>query len=418
MYKAVWRNLMLALLSAAAVSCASTGKNISNLDSGLVAHGELEGEPEVIARADDFHQKLLNRGMVIRPDKETQAYFDQILQSLLTEQERESGVYRVYITRSPDFNAFALGNGNIYFNLGLAAGLSNSEQIAFVMAHEIEHINQRHSMATYYRVKRELTAASVFDIVLLGTKLSYLSAANNLSKHSQIHELDADLYAIERVERNGLNACVSISALDRINQIAPKRDPDKWFATHPSFEERVAQLEIYRTDDCYPADDSEEFLAMRQRVAAKAIDSMLKGHYVLTAQDTLEQAKSLLPEWQWYDLSAKASLQLSKRPKKAGKEYATWQGREFQEADALPYLEAVDSNRAKAVEMAEQGLALAPEQPSLYKTLAQALEESEFEQALSAYQRYLTLKPNGRDSKYIQHKIKRLKKAMDQGNNT
>ncbi|MCM2679705.1 M48 family metallopeptidase [Echinimonas agarilytica] len=412
-YKDVIRSTVFAVLTVGVMSCASPHRNVSHLDAGQAAHGSLEGEAEVIERAEQFHQKLIEQGVIIRADKKTKEYFDAILASLLTEEEKNSNVYKVYLTRSPDFNAFALGNGHIYFNLGLAAGLANAEQIAFVMAHEIEHINQRHSMVTYYRIKEQLTAASVIDIVLLGTKLSYLGAASNLSKHSQQHELDADRFAIERIERSGYDACVGYAALDRIEEIAPKSDPDAWFASHPSFIERTSQLASYQSDDCYAADNTPEYLEMRQSIFAKAVDSMLKGGYVLLAQKTLNAAPNLLPQWRFHQLNAQAYYQLSMRPEQAGKETALWQGEEYEAEYTEPFRLAQDDNALLAVEQATLAVELAPQEPQAYKTLGMSLQEQDPAKAVQAFETYIALKPNGRETRFIQHKINTLKRSKE-----
>ncbi len=46
---------------------------------------------------------------------------------------------KLLVVRSPVENAFAMGDGTIFFNIGLLAGLKNESQIAFIMCHELSH---------------------------------------------------------------------------------------------------------------------------------------------------------------------------------------------------------------------------------------------------------------------------------------
>jgi len=46
---------------------------------------------------------------------------------------------KLLVVRSPVENAFAMGDGTIFFNIGLLGSLKNESQIAFIMCHELSH---------------------------------------------------------------------------------------------------------------------------------------------------------------------------------------------------------------------------------------------------------------------------------------
>lgn len=53
---------------------------------------------------------------------------------------------RVYIIKSPYVNAFATSEGAIFINIGLLAQLENEAQLAYILAHEIVHVDKKHSL--------------------------------------------------------------------------------------------------------------------------------------------------------------------------------------------------------------------------------------------------------------------------------
>ncbi|RIJ42056.1 hypothetical protein D1627_08660 [Pontibacter oryzae] len=54
---------------------------------------------------------------------------------------------KVILTRSPLANAYALADGTVFINIGLLAKLSNEAQLAFILSHELAHVELRHMQA-------------------------------------------------------------------------------------------------------------------------------------------------------------------------------------------------------------------------------------------------------------------------------
>ena len=50
-----------------------------------------------------------------------------------------------FISRSPQVNAYATDNGNIWITLGLLARIENEAQLAFILCHEAAHFIKKHS---------------------------------------------------------------------------------------------------------------------------------------------------------------------------------------------------------------------------------------------------------------------------------
>lgn len=51
---------------------------------------------------------------------------------------------RLVLSRNPEANAHAVGNGTILLNIGLLPMLENDSQLAFILCHELAHVQCRH----------------------------------------------------------------------------------------------------------------------------------------------------------------------------------------------------------------------------------------------------------------------------------
>ena len=62
--------------------------------------------------------------------------------------------YRVQVVRDDAINASAFGQGNLYFTTGLLNTIENDEELESIMAHEIAHVEKRHTLMGYYEADK------------------------------------------------------------------------------------------------------------------------------------------------------------------------------------------------------------------------------------------------------------------------
>jgi len=111
-----------------------------------------------------------------------------------------------YLSDSPEINAYATLGANIILTSGLLAELENQEELIFVMAHEVAHINWRD-------VLRSLTIHLPLKIILanLGFDLNIGSISltqAGILMLGKSTELNADRYAAKLLVKYWLNpAC-------------------------------------------------------------------------------------------------------------------------------------------------------------------------------------------------------------------
>lgn len=144
-------------------------------------------------------------------------------------------------------NAFAVPGGYVYINRGLVERTGNMSELAGVLAHEISHVELRHSIQ-----QMEQANGANMGLTLLYTLLGRQpgqaeSAAINVAgsayfaKFSRTDENEADANAIPlllaaRITPNGL-----VTMFERLVSLE-KSQPSKlaqWFATHPTTQDRI-----------------------------------------------------------------------------------------------------------------------------------------------------------------------------------
>ena len=116
------------------------------------------------------------------------AYVEAVAERLLEPWPELRGQLRFYILRSPEVNAAAYENGMVVVNTGLLAQLQNESELAFILAHEIVHIQEGHIQAEREAAKKERRA----------TRQTLPDVLVTSQYRSREHETEADRLAFQR----------------------------------------------------------------------------------------------------------------------------------------------------------------------------------------------------------------------------
>ncbi|MFZ1809909.1 MAG: M48 family metallopeptidase [Candidatus Nitrotoga sp.] len=147
--------------------------------------------------------------------------------------------YEFYVANDASVNAFAMPGGFVVMNTGLLALADNAEQVAGVLAHEIQHVEKRHTlngmvqsaglMATISLVFGDLNGAAA-----LGSDLIRL-------KFSRQHEADADAEGLKALVVSGISPT---GMRDFFQKMSEKETLDLgWFSSHPASNDRFTSLD-------------------------------------------------------------------------------------------------------------------------------------------------------------------------------
>jgi Zn-dependent protease with chaperone function len=162
---------------------------------------------------------------------------------------------RLYFRNIPRFgpNAFTLPGGQIILLDKLVEMPASDDEILAVLAHEIGHFRERHSI----RMLIQSSVVGFFVAVYFGDAsflAAGLSAAVLNSSYSREMEREADDYAIIALRRLGMSPEPLASALEKLegSRLAKRGDvPEKkdntrrsenWFSSHPSTEARIRRI--------------------------------------------------------------------------------------------------------------------------------------------------------------------------------
>lgn len=245
-------------LAAAGLSgCVST--NRATGQTTLTGFSSLKDD---IALGEREHPKLLAAFGGEYDNPRIQSYVERMGVALAQHAEYQEFTYKFTVVNSWIVNAFALPGGFCYISRGLIALASNEAEIAGVVAHEIGHVNARHTAQRL--AQSQLAQGLLMGAVILSGQSALGQVGGQianavLKSYSREQELEADTLGLRYMSRTGYDPEAMVGFLDTLrdhSQIeAEKRglpresvDAQNINATHPRTIERVRQAEIQSAD--------------------------------------------------------------------------------------------------------------------------------------------------------------------------
>lgn len=189
----------------------------------------------------------INAQLPIVNDAQINAYINDLGRQIAAAGHRRIP-YRFYIVNAEQVNAFAVPGGYIYVNRGLIEATDNMSELAGVLAHEIGHVEERHSVEQMSRVQSANLGLNLAYILLgrapSGLEQAAIGVGGNLvlSKYSRSAEDEADAVAIPMLMGAGINPRGLLTFFDEL-LAQQRRSPssvETWFSTHPTTQDRIA----------------------------------------------------------------------------------------------------------------------------------------------------------------------------------
>lgn len=147
--------------------------------------------------------------------------------------------YEFYVTDDPAVNAYAMPGGFVVVHTGLLALAATPEEVAGVLAHEVRHVEGRHSLRSMVKSAGLMaTLALVF-----GDTGGLVGIADQLIglKFSRDHETEADRDGLAALVKAGINPqgmrdfFAKMAAQDKVSL--------GWLSTHPASTDRFARMD-------------------------------------------------------------------------------------------------------------------------------------------------------------------------------
>jgi Zn-dependent protease with chaperone function len=170
--------------------------------------------------------------------------FQEILSALGSSVSHSPYKFRVMVVNSPTVNALAAPGGDMVIFRGLLEKTTTPEELAGVLAHEMQHILQRHATrALLQHVSMKiLLAAAVGD----ARGLSYgLEGAQTLGmlRYSRQKEEEADREAVKMLIASGIDPRGLLTFFETLQKESKKSlKLPSYLSTHPDLEERIQRL--------------------------------------------------------------------------------------------------------------------------------------------------------------------------------
>ena len=161
--------------------------------------------------------------------------------------------YRFQVVDSGDINAFAVPTGYIFMTRGLLESLEGDNEVAAILAHEIAHVESRHSYRIWRNAQRVSTITGIIGIFARATDniaddiiatMTSFTANLFMAGHGRDREREADLFASFYLNEADVGNQPLLNSFRKLKFARDAHDPfgegvGGLFATHPHIEERL-----------------------------------------------------------------------------------------------------------------------------------------------------------------------------------
>ncbi|MDO9453065.1 MAG: M48 family metallopeptidase [Stagnimonas sp.] len=156
----------------------------------------------------------------------------------LTQGSRYS--YRWFVARDNSINAFAIPGGTVVVHTGLIEAAKTPEELAGVLAHEVQHIEQRHSLRAMAQSLGTMAGlgmvfGDVSGIAQIAASLSQLS-------YSRDAEREADARGLAVLKAAAIDPQGMVRMFETLGKESEGLNPPAMLSSHPATAERIARL--------------------------------------------------------------------------------------------------------------------------------------------------------------------------------
>ena len=398
-----WYWLFLLLVPLFVIGCASVGKEV--IVSDLNSISQLPKGDKKLWDMSGYEERTLNKSGLVYSDSLLSSYLQTIGNRMIPPEYKNSIFkFRFYVIQDPELNAFALPNGAIYLHVGLLSKLENTDQLAFIIGHEMTHVLRRHAAYQYANIKNVsgfaqfLSVAAAVGFSQSGSNMGgfwnslaqnglALTAMAAVSGYSRSDEKESDLTALEFMEKAGYDKTQAARALEILLEEYPDKSATAnfFYGNHPLTKQRLGYIK--------------ETIGYKGEKFEGAIDH--------SYQQEVKQLKlknvELFVFNSKYDKALKQSGQIeSLYSQDPALHY--WRGEAYRMA----------SSKADTLKLAEDEYQKALDLDSTFAPAHLGLAElwqsrGNKQEALIHYQTYLKMDPQAKKSRYIESRIKALK---------
>jgi predicted Zn-dependent protease len=149
--------------------------------------------------------------------------------------------YQWLIKKDKTLNAFALPGGIVVVHTGLLAKAANANELAAVLAHEVQHIEQRHTLKNMIR---SVGWAAALMVILgdVNTATAVIIHQIGNMYFSRDLEDEADRLGFQALLTAKIDPSGMVSFFKKMEK-EPGADIPAWISSHPATSERIKTIE-------------------------------------------------------------------------------------------------------------------------------------------------------------------------------
>lgn len=189
---------------------------------------------------------------VLDPGTNTKAYafINNMMQKILQSDDfvhKADFNWQVTIIDDDVMNAFAVPGGKLYFYTGLIKYLDNASNLAGVMAHEMAHVDRRHSTE---QMTKQYGFSVLLSLLLGNDKSQFEEIASDLAvglaslQFSRAHEYEADEYAIRFTADTDYHPKGISGFFEKLLIEGQTARTFEFLSTHPSDQNRIDNIDM------------------------------------------------------------------------------------------------------------------------------------------------------------------------------
>jgi len=342
--------------------------------------------------------------------------------------------YEFFVLRDPSPNAFALPNGHVYVHTGMLARLRDEDQLAALLAHELNHVAGHHGIVDHRASKKTAITGMVLGgvsvwggLIAVGLQTSVLGFSRELEQEAD--DRAAQVLLASRYDPHALPELLDILGQD-YEGLDP-RVPTIW-STHPEIQARAQKSRALVTAMPHREHQAEPFDSTVLRLRMLTIQDYVQYDYPRTAIALVEslierypsdpQPLQLLGDG-WQGMGGLAPVDpsaLTTSDKKHNRRDHAKKTREQRLAEQLETEEGQTSyreNLARAEDAYRRALALDPTFATAYRGLGEVYEQQKRDrEAAEAYLTYVRSAPDAPDRPIVVSRLKSVAARLKESN--
>lgn len=211
-----------------------------SLEDAVLSYTPITTREEILI-GDSLHQEMTkSKQFKISNNHPQEAKVNRILKKLLPNALRKDIPYKIYILEdSKNINAFSLAGGHLYITSKLLNWVDTEDELAFIIAHEIAHVDAKHVVRKVQKFKLGQEYFGEYGSLVAGLQI-ILS-----SPFGQIDEYNADKIGAIICKKAGYNPRKGLAFFQRMAKNERYDDFEKVLRTHPYSTERYQCLDDF-----------------------------------------------------------------------------------------------------------------------------------------------------------------------------